>query len=285
MSRTTAADVATKVSNAIIAALSASDGAQWVRPWVGNGGIPTNAVTGKRYRGTNAIALSLAGHQTWATYKQWASIGAQVRKGSNGEFILTPRIVKETKDNGDAKSKLVGFGAAAVFHSGQVDGYNPEVLEPATVDPIAEIDDIVTKHNVSVQHTHDSTAYYYPEMDYIHMPRPETFRPTRDGGTATESYYATLTHELVHWTGHKSRLDRLPQTRTGESYAFEELVAELGEATLAEHLQLRGAETSNNVAYIKSWLHNLQNDPQYILKAAAKSAKAVDFLLDKGGEE
>lgn len=280
MSTNRVEDIAAKVSRAIIDALQASDGSTWVRPWIGgSGGRPTNAVTGKRYNGANAISLGLTGHATWATYKQWNSIKAQVRKGSKGEFILTPRIVTEKRDDGTERSKLIGFGAAAVFHAGQVDGYDPEVVEPATVDPVAAIDDMITRHGVDLRHSVEAQAYYHPVDDYVHMPRAETFRATREGGSATESYYATLAHELVHWTGHKSRLGRLGDTRDSESYAFEELVAELGEATIAQDVGLHGAATSNNVAYIKGWLVRLENDPQYILKAAALAAKAADYLL------
>jgi antirestriction protein ArdC len=52
--------------------------------------------------------------------------------------------------------------------------------------------------------------------------------PPKSSFSDTESYYATLFHELVHWTCHESRLNRKEIIKKyGEAKAFEELVAEL----------------------------------------------------------
>lgn len=270
-------EVAQQIAQRIIDALASSDGITWQRPWAGVVGAPTNAVTQRPYTGGNRFNLTWASkHRHWATYKQWQSVGAQVVKGSKAHFVLTPRLVKD-KDKDE--QRLVGFGAAAVFHSGQVTGWEaPAVGTETNVDPFNAIDQIVQRHGVDLRHGIDAGAYYHPVDDYIHMPSKGSFLDVA-GDTAQQHYYGTLAHELIHWTGHAKRLDRLPDTRDTDSYAFEELVAELGQAIVCQDLGLKQDVTSNEVAYVRSWLGNLRNDPSYILKAATQAEKAAKHLM------
>jgi antirestriction protein ArdC len=101
---------------------------------------------------------------------------------------------------------------------------------------------------------------------------------------AYEHYYATLAHELSHWTGHSSRLDRNLKNRFGtEAYAAEELVAELSAAILGAELGLPVAHLDHHASYIAAWLDLLRSDNRAILTAAAKAEEAATLLLRLGG--
>ncbi len=97
---------------------------------------------------------------------------------------------------------------------------------------------------------------------------------------ATEAFYTTKLHELTHWTGHKSRLARDFSGRFGsDAYAFEELIAGLGEAYLCADLGVTPQLREDHAAYVASWLKVLRADNRAIFTAAAQAQKAADFLL------
>lgn len=116
-------------------------------------------------------------------------------------------------------------------------------------------------------------ACYVPTTDNVHMPCIDLFRDA-------VSYYATLGHETIHWTRHKSRLDRdFGRKRFGdEGYAVEELVAELGSAFLSADLELTPDIRDDHAAYISSWIKVLKNDKRAIFTAAAHAQRAADLL-------
>ena len=121
-------------------------------------------------------------------------------------------------------------------------------------------------------------AFYAGEPDYIQMPVIEAFRDA-------ESFYATLAHEMTHWTRHASRLDRdLGRKHYGdEGYAREELVAELGAAFLCADLDLTPEVHEDHAAYVGFWLQILRNDKRAIFSAAAHAQRAVDYLHGRQG--
>src|SRR6202020_2884575 len=124
----------------------------------------------------------------------------------------------------------------------------------------------------TVRHGGDR-AYYSITNDYVQMPPFECFRDT-------ESYYATLLHELTHWTRHPKRLNRdFGRKRWGDAaYAAEELVAELGAAFLCADLGVTPEPRDDHASYIADWLKVLQNDKRAIFTAAAHAQRAADFL-------
>ena len=250
----------------------------WVRPWaVGPNGFPTNATTGKEYTGTNAIMLLIAGGGEWATYKQWQSIGAQVRKGERSVKILRPIIKKDPAGLED--DRVIGFAAASVFSADQVEGYTAKTVEPKDFNDHAMAEAFVTATGADIRHTDngDKGAYYVPSRDFIHMPSKGLF----NGET---EYYSTLLHELSHWTGHESRLDRELNTgRFGnEAYAFEELVAELASTFLCAHLGVHQGYQENHARYLKSWLKVLKDDSKALMTAASQAERAYKFLCAFG---
>ena len=93
-------------------------------------------------------------------------------------------------------------------------------------------------------------------------------------------------HELSHWTGHSSRLDRDLKNRFGsDAYAAEELIAELSSAILGAELGLPVTHLDHHASYIASWLKILKSDERAILTAAAKAEEAASLLLELGGHQ
>ena len=126
---------------------------------------------------------------------------------------------------------------------------------------------------------HGGEAYYYPAKDYLNMPKLRFFR-------RAELYYSVLNHELVHSTGHSSRLNR-PELQemssfASHSYSQEELTAEIGASFLNCPAWILNTPTfEDSAAYIQGWLQRLCNDNKFIFQAAARAQKAVDYILNK----
>jgi antirestriction protein ArdC len=274
-----------QITDEIIRAIEA--GAEdFQMPWHRADGsfLPTNALTGKSYRGTNVLALWAAGANAgfasnrWATYRQWGELGAQVRKGERGTTVVfwkTRNSTAEADENGgeDRERRFIAR-AARVFNVAQVDGYNePVALEPVgEIERIAAADAFFASLPIRVWHGSDE-AFFDRRTDMISMPAADLFR-------SAAAYYSTLAHETIHWTGVKSRLDRDMRGRFGSAaYAMEELVAELGAAFLCSTLGIATIPRSDHAPYIASWLTVLQHDPRAIVNAASQSQAAVDFLL------
>jgi len=211
-------DLHADITSQLIAAIEADPG-QPSLPWRRVGGalhLPTNALTGKAYNGINILNLWVTAEQRgfgapiWGTYRQWAELGAQVRRGEKSSLVVFYKEFETDPDPdvGDDNGKRRVARASYVFNASQVDGYaapeQPKSLGP--VERIARADALVASTQALVCHGGDR-AYYVPRNDYIQMPDEGLFTGT---GTLTrsEGYYATLVHELVHWTGAKHRLAR-----------------------------------------------------------------------------
>lgn len=198
---------------------------------------PMNAATGKAYRGVNVLALWASaeaqdfGLGLWATYRQWQSLGAQVRKGEKASPIVFYKVFDNRDDDQTEErdsSTRIFARASHVFNASQVEGYAmPEVLDGENFDPIPQADSFIAGTGVCVR-IHGDSAHYTPSTDTITMPDRERFFATASG-SAAQNWYATLLHELVHWSGADHRLARTFGKRFGDNaYAMEELVAELG---------------------------------------------------------
>jgi len=235
----TRCDVYQKITDQIIAAIE-KGATNFEMPWHRDVArtMPTNVLTGNSYNGVNIVALwaaaELSGFETglWGTFKQWRLLEAHVRKGEKGSSVV---FYKETrrevhkKETGKTEIERFLFArSTAVFNAQQVEGWEQDV--PVIENPVQIVEQaecFVGATGADIHHGGDS-AHYNATVDYIQMPLRERFTGTATS-TPTESYYATELHELTHWTGHKSRLDRDLSKRFGkEAYAMEELVAELG---------------------------------------------------------
>jgi antirestriction protein ArdC len=284
-------DIHQRITDQIIGMLEGGAGEfqlPWHRP-AASFWRPINVVSKKRYNGVNVLALWAAAQERgflsglWATYRQWAAIGAQVRKGETAAFVVIYRersaSSERSNDDEQREGQLRFFAkATAVFAAEQVDGYRAE--QPPVVDPgavIAEAEKFVAATGATI-HYEGHRAFYRTSTDSIHLPPREKFVGT---GTIspTESFYATVLHELIHWSGCEHRCNRqLGQRFELEAYAVEELIAELGAAFLCADLGVLSAPRPDHASYLASWLQILKSDKRAIFTAASKASQAVAFL-------
>ena len=267
------------VTNSIIGQLE-NGAAPWIKPWSATlKETDRNMVSQKAYRGVNRLILGCSGMANafsmpvWASFKQWQSLGAMVKKGSKGTKIVFYSPVNTTDKVTGEESSYALLKSYAVFNIDQVEGITldrPEALPDSVFVGHADAETFMAKSGAVITHGGDS-AFYMPSMDRIQLPRKESF-------TDASSYYATALHELTHWTSHASRCDRdLSKGKFGNSeYAFEELVAELGAAFLCQDLGIKGE--LRHAGYIGHWLKALKNDSRAIFKASALAQKSSDYL-------
>lgn len=249
--------------------------------------LPTNVTTGDAYRGLNVLALWTATHKrtystsSWATYRQWASIGAQVRKGERGTACVKWKQLPDQAESGELRRVPLGF---IVFNADQVDGYAAPNVErtPNGVETYGAADMIIAGSGIAIEHS-GQRAFYRPSTDTVVLPEQWRFRAT-DAGSATTAYYATALHELTHATGAKHRLDRDTLTRYGADLAVraaEELIAELGAAFCCARLGLTNTPRTDHAPYVASWLVHLKSQPNALSKAASRAQAATDWLLNR----
>lgn len=250
----------------------------WVMPWDRGAGLPKNAATGATYNGGNVLMLWCSGRtsQTWATYKQWEELGAQVRKGEKGTHLMKVTPMR-CKDHGPTelcnRCGRVARVAFVVFNAEQVDGWTEPAAATQNADERnARAEQWLQATGATINHG-GGRAYYRPSDDAVTLPLFDTFRDAA-------AYYSTAAHELCHWTGHASRLDRLDRlARYGSAtYAFEELVAEIGAALVCAELGLSPEPRPDHAQYVASWLQVLQNDPAEIWRAGKEAQRAADML-------
>jgi antirestriction protein ArdC len=257
-------------------------------PWHSNTvplGMPTNALTDHPYRGVNILSLWIDGmvkaYPTgyWASYKQWQTLGAQVRYEQHGSLIIFYKKVDQSALEKAAGELPRYVGKASwVFNAAQVDHWQPP--EPKQATPV-QIDSIVNAF-VDATGAHIGHGYamarYRTDLDFIEMPSPAWFVDS-ESRTASEAYHAVLFHELTHWTGPSHRCDREFGRRFGDkAYAFEELVAELGAAFLCAAFKITNEPRADHAAYLADWLELLGNDPKVIFTAANKAQEAIEYL-------
>jgi len=275
------------ITQSIVAAIEARPTAPDL-PWHRAGlGIPWNAVTSRPYRGINVLSLWVAAQRggypggPWASYRQWLSLGAQVRKGEKG----TPIVFYATREPADGTAAdpdhhpIRVARAYHVFNAAQVDGWTPPPPPPALPDTarLAQAEAFFGSIGAAVVHAGEH-AFYRPATDTIHMPPFATFK-------SALGYYAVLAHEHVHWTGASQRLDRgLDAPRNALTYAGEELIAELGAAFLCAALSLATEPRPDHAGYIASWLTLLRDDPRAIAHAAALASRAIEYLQVRAEE-
>jgi antirestriction protein ArdC len=252
----------------------------WVRPWKdGNPGssiMPINAATNRNYSGINIPILWHAKEQRgfkthrWMTYRQALPLDAHVKKGEEGTTVVfTKKHV--FKDKETEEEKRIGFlRTFTVFNVEQIEGLSEPQPTPEIVDVAdGKVNQFIDTTQADIRIGGDK-AFFIPAFDYIALPPVTAFK-------SQEHYQATALHELTHWSGSKKRLDRDLTGRFGtQSYAAEELVAELGAAFLCAHLGIPGE--LRHADYIANWLKLLKSDNRAIFTAASKASAAADYL-------
>lgn len=269
--------------------------APWAKPWKSesaNGGkvslnspFPVNFSTRKQYRGINVWLLLSSGFTSnlWATFKQITAMGGTVKKGSKSERVFfMSKIEKEPtgkegeRVNDNGKVEIWVLKGYSVFNIEQVEGIELKAEELAVVSTLPQdTAELVDALSVDLRHG-GNEAFYVPSKDYVSMPQPHQFE-------TLDHYKATLFHEIGHWTGAESRLNREFGKRFGDkAYAAEELVAELSAAFLAMEFgieaQLRHAD------YIASWIKLLGEHETAFYKAASEAQKVLDFIREQAGQ-
>lgn len=260
----------------------------WVRPWSkakASLGLPRNAVSKRPYSGINILVLWGAvieggyASQDWLTFRQAQAAGGCVRKGERGRTVFyadrfTPKDEREQVETGEAARSIPFLKRFTVFNAAQCDGL-PEglVSQPAPL-PERELhqsaEKLISATGADFR-MGGAKAYYSPASDFVMVPPQPAFHHQID-------YYRTALHELGHWTGHRSRLDRDQTGGFGSAaYAREELVAELASAFLCAMLGIE--PTVRHADYLGSWLTVLRADNRAIFKAASQASKAAEHLL------
>ena len=252
---------------------------------------PRNGFTGHIYRGGNVLATAISmmvnGFEDtrFITFKQAKELGGAVRKGQRGTAIkaferFLPRGSEDIPQNYRNFAKILYVWNVEqcddIDHARLVDN-TPPLMTVLQRNEAAE--KFVSASGARIDEN-GTAAFYSPMVDKIVMPPRETFLSNADA-TAMEMFYSTLLHELVHWTGHNKRLDRLTATgRQSKSYAFEELVAEIGSVMLGIHTGVQTMPRDDNAQYVQSWISRLKKDPSTIFSAATDASKAMTFLVD-----
>lgn len=283
-------DVQQQVTDTIIKQLEAGI-VPWKQSWTDNQSmlrLPKNAVTGKTYRGINIVLLwSTANEkryasQEWASFKQWQSKKEAIRKGEKGNFVVyTDTFEKEV--DGEIK-KIPFLKYSYVFNRTQLISYSPNELpfvetEKPIVEKIDAVEDFIANTFATIEHR-EGGACYVPSLDKIYMPPMDSFIDTKYA-SASENYYATVLHEITHWTGHPSRVNRKIKNKFGDhAYAEEELIAELGAAFMGAEFGITGDKANDHANYIGNWLKVLKDNKQFIISAASEASKAVDYMQE-----
>jgi len=251
----------------------------WRKPWSGESGAPKNLLSGKNYRGINSLLFHCAGYGSpyWLTFKQAKDKGGSVRKGEKGfPCIFWSFAKKENKDTGETKE--YGFlKSYTVFNVEQTEGI--EYAKPETFEgsPIAVCESIVKNMPQAPKLIvgAGSRACYSPMQDVVNVPALDRYKITAE-------YYSTLFHELAHSTGHESRLNRdLDGSFGSDSYAREELIAEMAAAFVCGHCGIENDTVENSASYINGWLDRLKKDSKLVIQAAGKAQKAADWITDR----
>ena len=271
--------------------------APWQKPWnAGQPFMPHNPVSGTRYKGGNSIALmceaTAKGYDDsrWMTYEQAKKIGAQVRRGEKGTLLRfykftddIPVLDEEGKpkinESGEIITKKIQLESPqvfsfVVFNASQIEGVPPPTAgihrTEFEINQRAERILISSGAKISLG---GARAYYNYQSDEIRLPLRESF-------VDDASYYATSLHELGHWTGHSSRLDRDMRHPFGSvGYAKEELRAEIFSMMLGDDVGL-GHDPGQHAAYVESWIKVLSDDHREIFRAAADAEKIMGFIME-----
>lgn len=288
-----------QLAEKIIAQLEAGT-APWQRPWDAPPmSLPHNESTGKPYRGSNMLNLMLAGYDDprWLTYNQAKERGYQVKEGEKGSLIQTFRYYQEkqlrdpegkpVKDkNGDAVVKQTKLNKPiirtfVVFNVQQMTGVPSLVRTPRQWDGVEQIDKLLAASGAQIEHLAGNRAYYSQRQDKIVLPLKAQF-------PGSERYYSTALHELGHWTGHESRLNRPFVNAFGsEGYAREELRAEISSMLIGQRMGI-SHDPGQHMAYVESWVKILREDPAEIVRACQDAEKIHNYLslfLERASEK
>lgn len=273
-----------------------SDPGIWSKPWfidpVTKKMIrPYNPSTKRNYHGYNLVHLEFTrlvkgyAFNQWLTFNQAKNLGGFVNKGEKGTpiIVFNPPQIKTTIDP-VTKEEIKEITRSAFFSYAIVFNVSQTTIKPEDMPTlekkdysIAEVEELITKTGAEIKHNYQDKAFYSPGMDHISLPMMEQFKTRED-------YYETKFHELIHWTGHEKRLNRLISSASfgSQAYSREELVAEIGAIFLKAETGIDN-HIDNAAAYIKNWWMNVKEDKGSLITAAGQAEKAMNFILKTKG--
>jgi antirestriction protein ArdC len=263
----------------------------WVQPWTSSKqscllGLPVNGLTRRSYSGINILLLWSALEEKgfaspyWLTFKQSVAMGGSVRKSEHGTHVyfadkfVPQKEQQRAKDEGTDPSAIHFLKRYTVFNAEQCEGLPAglfgKIEPPSPREIVPEAEALIGATGADFRIGGDQ-AFYVPSEDFIRIPNQTAY-------CDQINYYRTAFHELGHWTGHKSRLDRNLTTKFGtQDYAREELVAEMATAFVCASLGI--IPTVRHADYVGNWLQVLKEDVRAIVRAASLASKACDFIL------
>lgn len=251
----------------------------WEKPWFAIG--KCNLESGHVYKGINQLLLASAEDEFYLTFKQVKELGGSVNAGAHGKHICFWNWYKETKEGIETGKKVPSVKYYTIFGLSMVE-LPEEVKEKLIAKRRIEmkenainmpVEEFIATTKATVKHDDQVRAFYSPSKDYINMPQIGQFKDS-------DAYYKTFFHELTHWTGHPSRCNRGIESNAGfssETYAKEELVAEIGSALLSREFEI-DPETKQTAAYVQNWMQAIRTDKNLIFGAASKAEKALEYL-------
>jgi len=261
---------------------------RWLQPWDANGSFswPVN-LEGTPYSGINVMVLLACqeklGFQssTWGTYRNFQKRGSQVLKGERATkiFFYKTLTIEDKNDLGQVNLDEKGNPVTqtipmlkhfSVFNLSQTNLKQSPAIVPS--ENFKGLADAIQTAGVDIRHGVDK-AYYDRVGDFVRMPNMDQFKEEAH-------YWATIAHEAIHWTGATNRLNRTRGKLYGdESYAMEELVAELGSVMLLAQFGIKPQFQS--AIYLNGWVKAFEGDHKLIFKVAAQAQKAMGFLTTK----
>lgn len=283
-------EIIKKIADKFIEKINQFEG-HWEKPFFSCSALPRNVITKKPYRGLNTMLLWVAAEEKnfssnlWGTFDQWKEKGKSIKKGENGVGIIfwkkthyNEEVVNENGETTIEEHEGCIARYYVVFNACQMTEYAPEEIETIPEDIRQEIDDFKTnfldKTGIKYTETNEGRAFYIPSTDEVVLPKLEIY-------SKKSEYIPTACHEFTHATGAKTRLNRDFSGKFGDAaYAFEELIADIGAGMLSAALGKNYIFQNNNIAYLKSWIEILQDQPKAILKACSHAQKAADYLLE-----
>lgn len=236
----------------------------------------------KKYNSWDELEKDIAGE--WVTFKQAVDRGGFVRKSEKGRKIVFFTMLPEKDNDGNGTENFFPYLKwTTVFKIDQCENIEQKFHKDAdclynfnanqTAEEVSN--DYICREKIILNIQHGNKACYSPSSDTVTMPMPEQFKDNAE-------YYSTLFHELTHSTGHQKRLNRIVKAAAfgDDDYSAEELIAEIGSASILATLGIENNRTfKNSAAYIQNWLKALKNDKKLIVSASSKAEKAIRLIL------
>jgi antirestriction protein ArdC len=288
-------DLDSKIFHSILSGVKANN-KDFIKEWMENytGVLHYNASTKREYQSLLSwIVLSVISchckykYNLWASKLEWKKAGYSLKKNAQMAFVFHYFSVSGSDDESqdDFTDRYAGFGRklSVVYNIDEVEGDLAGDKFYGGKHKIQELDDSISRLNIAVTFCASNSAYYDASADHIVVPDRAFFKNNNKG---LVSYYSTLLHEIVHWTGHQSRCNRNLSNDSEEAYALEELVAEIGSAFLCARFGIAKSPRSSSIAYLTYWLNKFEEDKwiYQLEKAALLANKACYFFCRKDSD-